>query len=49
MDRYAKQPRLSSMTEHEKANVQKLMADLERRLPKGHKRKAADTLDVAGR
>jgi hypothetical protein len=49
MDRYAKQPRLSSMTAHEKANVQKLMADLERRLPKGHKRKAADSLDLAGR
>ena len=49
MDRLAKQPRRSSMTEHEKANVQKLMADLERRLPKGHKRKAADALDLAGR
>ena len=49
MDRLAKQPRRSSMTEHEKANVQKLIADLERRLPKGHKRKAADALDVAGR
>ena len=48
MDR-VKQPRRSSMTEHEKANVQKLMADLERRLPKGHKRKAADALDLAGR
>ena len=45
--RYAKHLRASS-TEHEKANVQALMADLERRLPKGHKRKAADTLDLAG-
>lgn len=49
MDRYAKQPRLSSMTEHEKANVQNAIAGLKRRLPKGHKRKAADALDVAGR
>ena len=49
MDRYAKKPRHSSMTEHEKANVEKLMADLERRLPKGHKRKVAEALDLAGR
>lgn len=49
MDRYAKQPRLSSMTEHEKANVQNAIAGLKRRLPKDHKRKAADALDVAGR
>ena len=50
MDRYAKQLRTPfSMTEHEQANVQKLMAHEERRLPKGHKRKAADALDLAGR